>query len=1434
MQQKFSHSFKIIALLLVSINCDAQKFEWVNFYQGLGKQYPVSMSADSLGNQYATFYFDYQFKFNSVYLKYTSTNRKGLVLKQNTDGKILWYKTIESVNTAYNVEPAASMFNSKGNLIVFVGCMTNIKIGADTIKRNGSSGWAYYLVEFDDTGKIVKSKHIIESSNLAIIINHPSSKFICEKNDNISMALYCSGLVTVYDSAGTTNVGSTSSKSRNIIFKFANCGNNLKWTNILPGDDPINCLKTDIYGNVYVATYWSAGGSSTPIVFKGKTLTKPWANVGTVFIWDKNGKDRNWFYIEPSSYFSNIYNLAVYDSSSIYISGCYFGDSVKVDTVWKKNKQFGSYLFIACYHENGIAKWFKAEDTTYGTNNERFNIYTSMTLYNDKFIYTSFYLPGYFNKPFILDGQKYYPTKRMGLSLGMNMKVDERGNVLWGFRTAYPFSSMATDEKDNLFFQGTWYQDSIFFGSFKAAINSSYDAYIGKMTDYAIERGNVYAGPYCAGDTIRVPFTKKGDFDTSNFFIAELSDEFGNFEGKERELGRVKSTKDTVIIGKLPLFKIASSGKYRIRIISTNPIVQSFYKFDKLRLLIYSSDKADPGPTETICYGDSIQLSTYGGTKWKWSPKYNMNDSTLRQPRVWPDKTTTYKIIIADSSGCGAPDTAYKKIVVRKPLKLTLAFNDTSVCDTSLLIIPMHFDGGDSTNYHWQAWSVSSTKVWQKTKSGKLKLNDTLFHLPKITIITSQKLAIVLDDECTNKKDTAYVIIQLQNPSVLSTKFKDTFICMGNIISWKAKPVYSLSKNSVWEWRDITNNKVLSTSDSLMLTARGNTIIKLTLTNGCTIDSNVFIVNVNPPLRANILSGKGTLNDTTLCLGQMLNLFTKGNGGMGKGYQYSWKVNGNIVSMADWIFLKPIIASNLVLTLVLNDNCTIPSDSVSKIVTVVESPKANFSYGVVCNRANTDFKFTGTKPKSPVTTSFRWNFNNEDSSAIENPVYKFSSAGTKKITLTLTSNNGCIKELTKQIIIKVQSKADFVVKDVCENDSAVFINKSKDATSYNWEFGDGATTNLHSAKHKYQNGINPKTYSVKLIAIVKDGCSDSITKTISIFESPKADFSYSKVCYLANTDFKFTGIKPKSPVTSFFNWNFNNEDSSIVENPSYLFSGPGNKIITVSLTSTNGCTDTLTQKIVIKPKANADFIANDVCETDSVVFKNVSKDATGYKWKFGDGNISNIESPKHIYDIGGVSKTFNVSLVAIVANGCSDSITKAISINANPVSDFSFIINQSKVDFKANQSGNTNYNWKFGNGDSATTSNKDYSYTYPKLTGKYTACLKTINAANCFSETCQKISITVGVSTISKPTGFKIYPNPNTGSFTVEINKPTNEVSIEVYDILGNLIKTVETIPSKISYSIEMNVAEGIYLVKVKNGAEVWTEKVSVGGDTNR
>jgi PKD repeat protein len=341
-----------------------------------------------------------------------------------------------------------------------------------------------------------------------------------------------------------------------------------------------------------------------------------------------------------------------------------------------------------------------------------------------------------------------------------------------------------------------------------------------------------------------------------------------------------------------------------------------------------------------------------------------------------------------------------------------------------------------------------------------------------------------------------------------------------------------------------------------------------------------------------------------------------------------------------------------------------------------------------------------------------------------------------------------------------------------------------------------------------------------LTLITTDNCSpnDTITKTITVLPSPKADFSWDLACSRTVTKFKFTGTKPNSPITSTFHWNFNNEASSTLDNPSHQFAKSGTS--TLTLTSSNGCTDTVIKKIEVKVQAKAEFEVKDVCENQTALFTNQSQDATNYLWKFGDGQTSNLQNPKHNYSIS-TTTTYNVTLVAQVLNGCADSISKALTINENPSSDFSYTYNGSKVDLKIAKGGNS-YQWKFGTTDSLKTIATIYTHTI-KSSDQHTVCLTATDLSGCSSQTCK--NVTVGILKLSEKS-FKIFPNPNNGSFTIELDNPETNAIIEIFDLLGSLVKKVERV-EKVTL-VDLDVASGIYLVKVKNGGVVWMRKVSV------
>lgn len=509
---------------------------------------------------------------------------------------------------------------------------------------------------------------------------------------------------------------------------------------------------------------------------------------------------------------------------------------------------------------------------------------------------------------------------------------------------------------------------------------------------------------------------------------------------------------------------------------------------------------------------------------------------------------------------------------------------------------------------------------------------------------------------------------------------------------------------------------------------------------------------------------------------------------------------------------------------------------VSKTINVVvtEIPKISFKVVNACEKVPVSFVNSTTHSG---TVTYAWDFGDPsttlDKSTASSPTWTYSKPGGYRVTLKATAS-GCTSELSKNANQFATPKANFSTPSlVCDKTSVTFSNSSTIQSGYMgyaWWVDGVAISNFANPSITFANSAE-KTVKMKVVS--EFGCADSMIKKITPLESPKAEFKWDAACNLTPTNFTFTGTKPANPVITNFLWTYSGEGisgTSTLENPTKLFSAVGRKRVNLTMTSNNGCSNSLTKDIQVKLQSKANFISADVCEDDDAVFINkstVSQGNLSYNWKFGDGTRSTSSSPRHRYNIAGTSQTFNVTMVAIVPGGCSDSITKPVTINANPDASFTYTTSGRLVYFKANQAGGTLYQWRFGDGGSSTLANPQYNYIeYPD--GKYLACLAVVNAAGCFSETCQTINISAGVNNLNKLSGFKVYPNPNKGVFTVTVEEPKSDISIAVYNVLGDVIKTIETSPLKSTYAVDLNVANGVYFVKITNGGLVATQKVTV------
>ncbi len=86
----------------------------------------------------------------------------------------------------------------------------------------------------------------------------------------------------------------------------------------------------------------------------------------------------------------------------------------------------------------------------------------------------------------------------------------------------------------------------------------------------------------------------------------------------------------------------------------------------------------------------------------------------------------------------------------------------------------------------------------------------------------------------------------------------------------------------------------------------------------------------------------------------------------------------------------------------------------------------------------------------------------------------------------------------------------------------------------------------------------------------------------------------------------------------------------------------------------------------------------------------------------------------------------------------------------------------------------------------------------------------------------------VGLSSVaSMSSEIRVYPNPTSGSFTINTKQFSGETTIRVIDVLGKEILTKQTNLSEVQIDLSEQ-AEGLYYVILSNNSKLYQTKVLV------
>ncbi|TVR68770.1 MAG: PKD domain-containing protein [Marinilabiliales bacterium] len=138
----------------------------------------------------------------------------------------------------------------------------------------------------------------------------------------------------------------------------------------------------------------------------------------------------------------------------------------------------------------------------------------------------------------------------------------------------------------------------------------------------------------------------------------------------------------------------------------------------------------------------------------------------------------------------------------------------------------------------------------------------------------------------------------------------------------------------------------------------------------------------------------------------------------------------------------------------------------------------------------------------------------------------------------------------------------------CHNLRVQFTDRSVNAASYRWSFGDGGfSTSMHPVYFYDQ----PGTYTVTLEVESERGLKDVAEQQITVYPKPEAlfevradeDAGYGRTVYFFNY----------SRNAESYIWDFGDGNNSTAKDPVHVYLEPGNFTVSLTAVSEHGCTD---------------------------------------------------------------------------------------------------------------------------------------------------------------------------------------------------------------------------------------------------------------------
>ncbi|MDG1900667.1 MAG: PKD domain-containing protein, partial [Bacteroidales bacterium] len=384
-----------------------------------------------------------------------------------------------------------------------------------------------------------------------------------------------------------------------------------------------------------------------------------------------------------------------------------------------------------------------------------------------------------------------------------------------------------------------------------------------------------------------------------------------------------------------------------------------------------------------------------------------------------------------------------------------------------------------------------------------------------------------------------------------------------------------------------------------------------------------------------------------------------------------------------------------------------------------------------------------------------WDFGDGNFATTQDATHTFATVGSFTVELTVTDIDGCQNSVIHQVTVTSIPELDFSWNYSCEGSPVQFtvLDPPTDlpaVVSFSWDFGDGGISDQQDPEHVY---VTSGTYNVSLTIIDTMAATNTVVKQITVNPLPISLFSIgSQTCQGNDVSFTDYSTTQTGYITEWF-WDFGDGNTQTVIFPNsgdvtHQYAATGNYVVTLTITNSDSCSNSSQNSVTILPSPTAMFTNTEGCQSTPIDFTDQSTQNGGgsiisWAWDFddpgsGSDNTSTLQNPTHLFSSSG---SFDVLLVVENVNGCIDSITMSVTVEANPEVDFTWdnACVDADVEFTSDYTGgDATYSWTFGDGGTSNLPNPTYSYTTP---GDYTVTLTITTTLGCVASSSHTVEI---------------------------------------------------------------------------------------------